>query len=70
MFVRNAIIITALAAKNIIQILFDDHEYTELFDNIRSKDFLGFTDLKPYKKRLEEIRSKTDLKDSDARSCR
>lgn len=45
-------------------ILFDEHQYTELFDNIRSKDYLGFTDLKPYQKRLEEIWSKTDLKDS------
>ncbi|MBI1341823.1 MAG: acetyl-CoA carboxylase carboxyltransferase subunit beta [Terrimonas sp.] len=44
--------------------LFDNSEYTELFDNIRSKDFLEFTDLKPYKKRLEETWSKTDLKDS------
>ena len=46
------------------EILFDNNEYTELFENIRSKDFLEFTDLKPYKKRLEEIWSKTDLKDS------
>jgi acetyl-CoA carboxylase carboxyl transferase subunit beta len=45
-------------------ILFDDNQYTELFSGIRSVDFLGFTDLKPYKKRLEEIWSKTDLKDS------
>jgi acetyl-CoA carboxylase carboxyl transferase subunit beta len=45
-------------------ILFDDKEYIELFENIRSKDYLGFTDLKPYGKRLEEIWSKTDLKDS------
>jgi acetyl-CoA carboxylase carboxyl transferase subunit beta len=45
-------------------VIFDNKEYTELFDNIRSKDFLGFTDLKPYGKRLEEIHSKTDLKDS------
>jgi acetyl-CoA carboxylase carboxyl transferase subunit beta len=45
-------------------ILFDDKEYIELFENIRSKDFLGFTDLKPYDKRLEEIWSKTNLKDS------
>lgn len=45
-------------------ILFDEKEYTELFDNIRSKDYLGFTDLKPYKKRLEEIWNKTDLTDS------
>jgi acetyl-CoA carboxylase carboxyl transferase subunit beta len=46
------------------EILFDNNEFTELFNNIRSKDFLGFTDLKPYQKRLEEIWSKTDLKDS------
>jgi acetyl-CoA carboxylase, carboxyl transferase, beta subunit len=46
------------------QILFDDNQFTELFDNIRSKDFLGFTDLKPYKRRLEETWAKTDLTDS------
>lgn len=45
-------------------ILFDGDEYTELYDNIRSKDYLGFTDLKPYGKRLEEIWKKTDLHDS------
>ena len=45
-------------------ILFDNKQYTELFENIRSKDFLGFTDLKPYNKRLEETWSKTDLADS------
>ncbi len=46
------------------ELLFDNGEYTELFDTIRSKDHLGFTDLKPYQKRLEETWSKTDLKDS------
>lgn len=46
------------------ELLFDDNKYTELFENIRSKDFLGFTDLKPYGKRLEETWAKTDLKDS------
>jgi acetyl-CoA carboxylase carboxyl transferase subunit beta len=45
-------------------ILFDEGKFIELFENIRSKDFLEFTDLKPYKKRLEEIWNKTDLKDS------
>jgi acetyl-CoA carboxylase carboxyl transferase subunit beta len=45
-------------------ILFDGDEYNELFDNIRSKDYLGFTDLKPYQKRLEDIWKKTDLHDS------
>lgn len=44
--------------------IFDDNEYDRLFDNIVSKDFLNFTDLKNYGKRLEEIHSKTDLKDS------
>ncbi len=46
------------------EILFDNNEFTELAAGIRSKDFLGFTDLKPYGKRLEETWSKTDLKDS------
>ena len=45
-------------------ILFNEGEHNELFDQIRSKDFLGFTDLKPYGKRLEDIWKKTDLHDS------
>ena len=46
------------------EILFDNNHYTELFGNIRSKDFLGFVDLKPYQKRLEETYAKTDIHDS------
>jgi len=45
-------------------ILFDETQFTELFDNIKSKDALNFTDLKNYQKRLDEIHAKTDLKDS------
>jgi acetyl-CoA carboxylase carboxyl transferase subunit beta len=45
-------------------LIFDEKQYTELFENIRSKDFLGFTDLKPYQKRLEDIWKNSDLKDS------
>jgi acetyl-CoA carboxylase carboxyl transferase subunit beta len=45
-------------------ILFDDGQYTELFANIRSKDYLGFVDLKSYKKRLEETYAKTEIHDS------
>jgi acetyl-CoA carboxylase carboxyl transferase subunit beta len=45
-------------------ILFDNQECTVLFDEIKSKDVLNFTDLKNYQKRLDEIHSKTDLKDS------
>ncbi len=53
-----------IGSEEYYDILFDNKEYTEYFDNLSSKDFLGFTDLKPYKKRLEEIHAKTNLKDS------
>lgn len=53
-----------IGSEEYYEIIFDNHEYEELFDNIRSKDFLGFTDLKPYQKRLEDIWEKTDLTDS------
>ena len=46
------------------EILFNNNEYEVLFEEIRSKDFLNFTDLKSYKKRLEETWSKTDITDS------
>ncbi len=53
-----------IGSEEYYDIIFDNNTYTELFDNIISKDFLGFTDLKPYQKRLDEIHAKTDLKDS------
>lgn len=46
------------------EILFDNGEYEELFANIKSKDYLGFVDLKPYSQRLEETRSKSTIHDS------
>ncbi|MEO8962811.1 MAG: acetyl-CoA carboxylase, carboxyltransferase subunit beta [Ginsengibacter sp.] len=46
------------------EILFDDDNYTELFANIRSKDVLGFVDLKPYSQRLEETYAKSPIHDS------
>ena len=45
-------------------ILFDSQEFIVLFDEIKSKDAINFTDLTNYQKRLDEIHSKTDLKDS------
>jgi acetyl-CoA carboxylase carboxyl transferase subunit beta len=45
-------------------ILFDEGNTDILFENIRSKDFLHFTDLKSYEKRLQEIWAKTDITDS------
>ncbi len=53
-----------IGSEDYFEILFDNKEFTPLYENIRSKDFLGFTDLKPYQKRLDEIHAKTDLKDS------
>jgi len=53
-----------IGSEEYFNILFDEQTYTELFANIRSKDFLGFVDLKPYSKRLEETYSKTDIHDS------
>ena len=44
--------------------LFDNGECEIMFENIRSKDFLHFTDLKSYQKRLEETWKKTDITDS------
>jgi acetyl-CoA carboxylase carboxyl transferase subunit beta len=53
-----------IGSEEYFDILFDNKEYTELFDSIQSKDALGFTDLKSYQKRLDDIHAKTDLKDS------
>jgi len=53
-----------VGSEEYFDILFDDKDFTRLFDTIRSKDYLNFTDLKPYGKRLEETWAKTDLHDS------
>ena len=46
------------------EIIFDKDTDHELFANIRSKDLLGFVDLKPYSQRLEETYAKSDIHDS------
>ena len=46
------------------EILFDYNEYQELFANIKSKDKLGFVDLKSYQNRLQDTYAKTDIHDS------
>ncbi len=46
------------------ELIFDNGMYTELFGDLRSKDFLNFTDLKPYATRLQEAKAKTDLVDA------
>ena len=53
-----------IGSKEYFEIIFDKGSYKELFANIRSKDYLGFVDLKPYAQRLEEAYAKTDIHDS------
>ncbi len=52
-----------IGSSEYFDILFDG-DYDVLFENIRAKDFLHFTDLKSYEKRLEETWAKTDITDS------
>ncbi len=53
-----------IGSEEYFSILFDNDEYTELFANIKSKDHLGFVDLKPYQQRLDETYAKTNIHDS------
>jgi acetyl-CoA carboxylase carboxyl transferase subunit beta len=46
------------------EFLFNNNRYEVMYENIRSKDFLHFTDLKSYQIRLEETWGKTDITDS------
>jgi acetyl-CoA carboxylase carboxyl transferase subunit beta len=46
------------------EIIFDNDSYDELYANIKSKDYLGFVDLKPYSQRLKETYSKSSIHDS------
>lgn len=53
-----------IGSEEYFEIIFDENSYHELFANIRSKDFLGFVDLKPYSRRLEETYAKSEIHDS------
>jgi acetyl-CoA carboxylase carboxyl transferase subunit beta len=53
-----------IGSDDYFEILFDNNKYTELFANVVSKDLLGFVDLKPYDKRLQEAYAKTEIHDS------
>src|SRR6478609_1978962 len=53
-----------IGSSEYFEIIFGETEFEILFEEIRSKDFLHFTDLKSYEKRLRETWSKTDLTDS------
>ncbi len=53
-----------IGSEEYFEILFNNNQFDILFENIRSKDFLHFTDLKSYQQRLEETWHKTDITDS------
>lgn len=53
-----------IGSKEYFEILFDNNEYTELFENLKSGDPLSFVDNKSYVDRLEESYIKTGLKDA------
>ena len=55
---------TPIGSEEYFEMLYDNHEYVTLHDDMVSVDFLNFTDLKPYDKRLEESRKKTGLNDA------
>ncbi len=51
-------------AAEYFDILFDDQKFELLFENIAPKDELGFVDVKPYGKRLQDAQKSTGLKDA------
>ena len=57
---------TAIGSREYFEILFDNRQFTRLFDDLVSVDFLQFTDMKPYSRRLEETMAKTGLTDAMA----
>lgn len=53
-----------VGSKEYFELLFDEGAFEELHPNLSSRDVLGFTDLKPYPKRLKDAKAKTDLVDA------
>ncbi|HOZ50259.1 MAG TPA: acetyl-CoA carboxylase, carboxyltransferase subunit beta [Chitinophagaceae bacterium] len=51
-------------AEEYFEIIYDEGKAEHLFENIVSKDQLGFVDLKPYKDRIIEAQKSTGLKDA------
>ncbi len=53
-----------IGSEDYFELIFDNGKYTELYKDLASKDFLEFTDLKPYNERLVSAKEKTDLVDA------
>lgn len=54
-----------IGSKEYFQLIFDE-DFTRMFDDLVSYDFMQFTDLKPYGERLEEARMKTGMDEAMA----
>lgn len=55
---------TRIGSHDYFEIIFDQGQFHELFTNLRSKDILGFKDLKTYEERLATAYGKSDLTDA------
>ena len=53
-----------IGSKEYFEILFDDNEFVELNEKLKSKDFLKFEDSKKYSNRLKDAYQKTGLHDA------
>ncbi len=53
-----------IAPETYFEIIFDGGKYKELFSEIQSKDFLNFTDLRPYADRLTEAKAQKPGKEA------
>ena len=53
-----------IGSKEYFELFFDEGVFEELHPNLSSRDVLGFTDLKPYPKRLKDAKAKTNLVDA------
>ncbi|MBY0244668.1 MAG: acetyl-CoA carboxylase, carboxyltransferase subunit beta [Sphingobacteriaceae bacterium] len=53
-----------VGSKEYFEILFDENQFTELFENLTSGDPLQFNDNKAYTDRIKETTQKTGLKDA------
>lgn len=55
---------TQIGSEEYFEVLYDEGTLTTLHDNLIAVDMLEFSDLKSYKKRLEDTRAKTGLNDA------
>lgn len=54
----------SISTDDYYKILFDDHQYEELFATLHSSDPLGFVDRKKYSDRIAAVEKQTNLKDA------